>query len=343
MKKNKKNLKAVSLIIVIALMLFFIPKVYKRMRVLKGISGKEELMFSASLNNNRGSTYKYEILKGGMRRISHYWFNDLHYSDDHKRIIGCVRTDDFLGFAELELSNNEFKPIISLDELNTLLSDMGLDKIDYKNGLGGGFRIKYYKSGYTLYNDNRKRKTLLYMEKTGDSWSMEKIYENEYGSSDYFILEGDEEDTLLIQIKEEDRGNHTSKGGIIKKGLRTGKTEYIKNLYITSDTFKRGGMDITEDKSKIVYYEEPYIYVYNLKTGQTEKTVEVKRDNPENEEVIYIRFSPDGKHLFYALREYIHFIEAMERWSFYAVNLETTEIVKLKKWRYKDSFAGFDW
>ena len=99
MKKNKKNLKAVSLIIVIALMLFFIPKVYKRMRVLKGISGKEELMFSASLNNNRGSTYKYEILKGGMRRISHYWFNDLHYSDDHKRIIGCVRTDDFFRFC----------------------------------------------------------------------------------------------------------------------------------------------------------------------------------------------------------------------------------------------------
>ena len=343
MKKNKKNLKAVSLIIVIALMLFFVPKVYKRMRVLKGISGKEKTLFFSHFNDNTEGTFKYDMLTGSMAKVCGDSFSDLHYSNDRKRIIGCVWTDYFLGFAELELSNNEFKPIISLDELNTLLSDMGLDKIDYKNGLGYGFRIKYYKSGYTLYNDNRKRKTLLYIEKTGDSWSIEKIYENEYGSSDYFILEGDEEDTLLIQIKEEDRGNHTSKGGIIKKGLRTGKTEYIKNLYITSDTFKRGGMDITEDKSKIVYYEEPYIYVYNLKTGQTEKTVEVKRDNPENEEVIYIRFSPDGKHLFYALREYTHFIEAMERWSFYAVNLETTEIVKLKKWRYKDSFAGFDW
>ena len=38
----KKNLKLVYIIIVIALMLFFVPNIYKRMRVLKGISGKEK-------------------------------------------------------------------------------------------------------------------------------------------------------------------------------------------------------------------------------------------------------------------------------------------------------------
>ena len=343
MKKNKKNLKAVSLIIVIALMLFFVPNIYKRMRVLKGISGKEKSLFFSGYYDDTEGTFKYDMLTGGMAKVCGDVFYDLHYSNDRKRIIGWVYADDFIGVAELELGNNKLKPIISLDELNTLLLETGLEKIEREYGAGSGLRLKEYKSGYTLFSEGMERKTLLYMEKTGDSWSMEKIYENEYGSSDYFIIEGDEEDTLLIQIKEEDRGNHTSKGGIIKKGLRTGKTEYIKNLYITSHTFERGGMDITEDKSKIVYYEEPYIYVYNLKTGQTEKTVEVKRDNPEDEEVIYIRISPDGKHLFYALREYEYFLEAMERWSFYAVNLETTEIVKLKKWRYKDSFAGFDW
>ena len=337
----KKNLKLVYIIIVIALMLFFVPNIYKRMRVLKGISGKEKLMVSGYLKDNGGITFKYDMLTGSMERVYDDRFYDLHYSNDRKRIIGWVYTDDFEGIAELELGNNKLKPIISLDELNTLLLKTGLEKIE--SG-GYGLRFKEYKSGYTLFSEGMERKTLLYMEKTGDSWSMEKIYENEYGSSDYFILEGGEEDILLIEAKEEViQGYSKGSGAIIKKGLRTGKTEYIKKLYITNNMFDNGGIDITEDKSKMVYYEYPYIYVYNLKTEQIEKTVELKEDKPEDEDVVYIRLSPDGKHLFYALREYISFIGTLERWNFYAVNLETTETVKLKKWRYDDSFEGFDW
>ena len=336
----KKNLKLVYIIIVIALMLFFVPNIYKRMRVLKGISGKEKLMVSGYLKDNGGITFKYDMLTGSMERVYDDKFYDLHYSNDRKRIIGWVYTDDFEGIAELELGNNELKPIISLDELNTLLLKTGLEKIE--SG-GYGLRFKEYKSGYTLFSEGVERKTLLYMEKTGDSWSMEKIYENEYGNSDYFILEGDKEDILLIEVKEENEGYSRGSGAIIKKGLQTGKTEYIKKLYITFNMVDNGGIDITEDKSKMVYYEYPYIYVYNLKTEQIEKTVELKEDKPEDEDVAYIRISPDGKHLFYALREYTHFLEAMERWNFYAVNLETTETVKLKKWRYDDSFEGFDW
>ncbi len=343
MKKNKKSLKAVSLIIVIVLILFFVPNIYKRMRVLKGISGKEKSLLISYYNDDTEGTFKYDMLTGSMAKVCGDRFNDLHYSNDRKRIIGCVYTDDFVGFAELELGNNELKPIISLDELNVLLLEAGLKKIEREDGDGSGLRFKEYKSGYTLFSEGTERKTLLYMEKTGDSWSMEKIYENEYGSSDYFILEGDKEDILLIEVKEDDEGYHESRGAIIKKGLQTGKTEYIKKLHITYNMFKKGGIDITEDKSKIIYYEEPYIYVYNLKTGQIEKTVEVKKDKPEDEDVVYIRISPDGKHLFYALREYKSFIGTLERWNFYAVNLETTEIVKLKKWKYQDTFRGFDW
>ena len=344
MKKNKKNLKAVSLIIVIALMLFFVPNIYKRMRVLKGISGKEKSLFFSGYYDDTEGTFKYDMLTGGMAKVCGDVFYDLHYSNDLKRIIGWVYADDFVGFAELELGNNKLKPIISLDELNTLLLETGLEKIEREYGAGSGLRLKEYKSGYTLFSEGVERKTLLYMEKTGDSWSMEKIYENEYGNSDYFILEGDKEDILLIEAKEEViQGYSKGSGAIIKKGLRTGKTEYIKKLYITNNMFDNGGIDITEDKSKMVYYEYPYIYVYNLKTEQIEKTVELKEDKPEDEDVVYIRISRDGKHLFYALREYTHFLEAMERWSFYAVNLETTEIVKLKKWRYQDTFEGFDW
>jgi len=344
MKKNKKNLKAVSLIIVVVLILFFVPNIYKRMRVLKGISGKEKSLFISYYNDDTEGTFKYDMLTGSMAKVCGDRFNDLHYSNDRKRIIGWVYADDFVGFAELESGNNELKPIISLDELNILLSETGLKKIEREDGDGSGLRLKEYKSGYTLFSEGMERKTLLYMEKTGDSWSMKKIYENEYGSSDYFILEGDKEDILLIEVKEEViQGYSEGRGAIIKKRLQTGKTEYIKKLYITNDMFDRGGIDITEDKSKIIYYEEPYIYVYNLKTGQIEKTVEVKKDKPENEEVVYIRLSPDGKHLFYALREYKSFIGTLERWNFYAVNLETTETVKLKKWRYDDTFKGFDW
>ena len=257
--RMKKNLKLVYIIIVIALMLFFVPNIYKRMRVLKGISGKEKSLFFSGYYDDTEGTFKYDMLTGGMAKVCGDVFYDLHYSNDRKRIIGWVYTYDFEGIAELELGNNKLKPIISLDELNTLLLKTGLEKIE--SG-GYGLRFKEYKSGYTLFSEGMERKTLLYMEKMGDSWSMKKIYENEYGSSDYFILEGGEEDILLIEAKEEViQGYSKGSGAIIKKGLRTGKTEYIKKLYITNNMFDNGGIDITEDKSKMIYYEYPYIYI----------------------------------------------------------------------------------
>ena len=84
----KKNLKLVYIIIVIALMLFFVPNIYKRMRVLKGISGKEKLMVSGYLKDNGGITFKYDMLTGSMERVYDDRFYDLHYSNDRKRIIG---------------------------------------------------------------------------------------------------------------------------------------------------------------------------------------------------------------------------------------------------------------
>ena len=239
-------------------MLFFVPNIYKRMRVLKGISGKEKSLFFSGYYDDTEGTFKYDMLTGGMAKVCGDVFYDLHYSNDRKRIIGWVYADDFIGVAELESGNNELKPIISLDELNTLLLKTGLEKIE--SG-GYGLRLKEYKSGYTLFSEGMERKTLLYIEKTGDSWSMKKIYENEYGNSDYFILEGDKEDILLIEVKEENEGYSRGSGAIIKKGLQTGKTEYIKKLYITYDMFDNGGIDITEDKSKMIYYEYPYIYI----------------------------------------------------------------------------------
>ena len=235
--RMKKNLKLVYLIIVIALILFFVPNIYKRMRVLKGISGKEKSLFFSGYYDDTKGTFKYDMLTGGMAKVCGDVFYDLHYSNDRKRIIGWVYADDFEGIAELESGNNELKPIISLDELNTLLLKTGLEKIE--SG-GYGLRFKEYKSGYTLFSEGVERKTLLYMEKTGDSWSMEKIYENEYGNSDYFILEGDKEDILLIEAKEEViQGYSKGSGAIIKKGLRTGKTEYIKKLYITNEKSRK--------------------------------------------------------------------------------------------------------
>lgn len=316
---------------------FFALNEYRRMRVLSGISNEDYLIFSADFHDGNNGTFKYYISSGKMEKVSDYVFSDLSYSDDYKYILGTVDIRDFEGLAEIELSGNKFSSIISFDEIDDLLSNMGMDKLKYRY-FRLSLRPKYYRSGYTFYNDMSDPDTLLYIEKVGDSWNMKKLYETENKTTVYFIKEGDKEDVLFSAIQEDD---HEGKGYIMKKGLSSSEEEVLFKTRIVRTDFERGCMDMTVDKSKIVYYEYPNICVYNLESEQVENMIKVNLS--EEEDVWDLKFSPDGKHIFYTIKKDIFFIDSISRLTFYIVNLETLESIKLKKWKYGDNFFGFDW
>lgn len=332
----KKILIKISMLFIFLVPTFFALNKYRRMRVLSGISNEDYLIFSANFHDGNNGTFKYYISSGKMEKVSDYVFSDLSYSDDYKYILGTVDIRDFEGLAEIELSGNKFSSIISFDEIDDLLSNIGMDKLKYRY-FRLSLRPKYYRSGYTFYNDMSDPDTLLYIENTGDSWNMEKLYGTEYKTYNYFIKEGDKEDMLFSAIQED---YYTGKGYMMKKGLSSGKEEDLFDFFIYSVN-KRGRTDMTEDKSKLVYYEYPNICVYNLESEQVENMIKVNLS--EEEDVWDLKFSPDGKHIFYTIKKDIFFIDSISRLTFYIVNLETLESIKLKKWKYGDNFFGFDW
>ena len=269
MKKNKKIFIGICLFFVIFLTVFFVLKYYKRMKVLSGISNEEYFLFSASGDG----TLKYYILDERLEKVSDYSFFDFSYSDHRKSIISFISEKDFKGLAEFELSSNKLNTIISIDEINALLLDIEPDET-YSIGKPrfSELRPKYCKSGYTFCNYDRNK--LFYLEKLGDSWIMKKIYESEYGFSNYFV----DEDFLYVKTRVEstEDDEDTYSGVIIKIDLNSGSTEILCRFDTGNQDDSRGCIDMAEDEGKIVYYDFPDIYVYDLASKQIESRVRIK-------------------------------------------------------------------
>ena len=195
MKKRKKVLIVIGIVILFLAGVLFAINKYRKMKVLAGISNEEYLVFSNNFISGRGGTFKYYISSGKIEKISEHILSDFSYSDDHKYIIGTVNDEIIGGLVEIELSSNKLNRIIDFNEIDALLSKMGMDKLKYRYFRVLSLRPKYYKSGYTFYNDMFEPDTLLYLEKKGDSWNMEKLYRTENKTYSYFIKEGNKEDT----------------------------------------------------------------------------------------------------------------------------------------------------
>ena len=336
MKKRKKVLIVIGIVILFLAGVLFAINKYRKMKVLAGISKEEYLVFSNNFISGRGGTFKYYISSGKIERISEHILSDFSYSDDHKCIIGTVNDEIIGGLVEIELSSNKLNRIIDFNEIDALLSKMGMDKLKYRYFRVLSLRPKYYKSGYTFYNDMFDPDSLLYIEKKGDSWNMKKLYGTENKTSNYFIKEGGEEDMLFLAIQED---GYTADGTVIKKGLNSSEEEVLFKTRIVSTDFIRGRMDMTGDKSKIVYCEYSNICIYNLESERVENTVKVKPG--KGEYVVDLKFSPDGKYLFYTFGK-DPFFPGTPRLRFMVLNLETEKSVELKKWADGEDFYGID-
>ena len=62
----------------------------------------------------------------------------------------------------------------------------------------------------------------------------------------------------------------SGRGTIIEKTIGMNNEKGILDIYLTDAIDASGLMDVTDDMSKIAYYEEPEIYIYDLNTEKKE-------------------------------------------------------------------------
>ena len=148
------------------------------------------------------------------------------------------------------------------------------------------------------------------------------------------------ENKLFLETDETLMSKNEDRGTIIERNIGEDNKEGILDIELPDLLDSDGIMDMLADMSKIAYYEEPEIYIYDL---NTEKKKHVTNQYLFNQNIIELKFSPDGKYMFYTVGDNPFFGGSFYIRTFYLVDIESGNKTKLVKWRTGDMFYGIDW
>ena len=336
----KKRIMKLFLFIMFIIYVVCLYKVYINYKMIKEIIKQPPIVFSARFKDGDKGTFKYDIQTGKTEKISDYAFQELSYSNDHEKIVGVVWEDKFQGLAELDMKHYTFKPIIDLEELNKCAKEIGLDEIKYNMpGISNIHMPQFYKDGYTFFWGHTKD-IICYASKQNDICKMKVLYKSEYGNYSYHIKEKDDKDIIFLESRYEVYSQKIDRLYINKNNLETfGKEELLitprKNF--SSST---GNMDISNDINRVSYYEKPDIYIYDF---DTKNRKHVNSQHLLWQDIVYIKFSPDERYIFYAVGDIPFFWTDGYRLIFYIVDIKTGNKIRLDKWKKGDTFYGIDW
>ena len=232
--------------------------------MLKGIDVSTPIIFAEEFEDGNKGTFKYNIKTGEYEKISDYIFQELSYSDDYEKIIGVIWEDRFQGIAELDMRDNTFTPIIDMSNLNVLAKAKGLDEIKYDGPGVVHLNVpRYYNDGYTCYWGNNSW-DIIYIKKENNKWKMDIVNSSRFRGYTYFIKK--EEDLLFLETEKRLFSKKIGRGTIIEKKIGSSEEKGILDIDLKDAAYPSGLMDMPVDMSKIAYYEEPEIYIYDLNT-----------------------------------------------------------------------------
>ena len=336
----KKNIIKVFIFLIIIGSIYCLYTKYNKYQMLKEIDDSVPIVFAAELEDGNKGTFKYNIKTGEYEKISDYIFQELSYSDDYEKIIGVIWEDRFQGIAELDMRDYTFKPIIDMSILNVLVKAKGLDEIKYDGPGVVHLNVpKYYNDGYTFYWGNNSG-DIIYIKKENNKWKVDIVNSSRFKGYTYFIKKGVEEDLLFLETEKRLFSKKMGRGTIIEKIIGSSEEKGILDIDLKVAAYPSGLMDMPVDMSKIAYYEEPEIYIYDL---NTEKKKHVTNQYLFNQNIIELKFSPDGKYMFYTVGDNPFFGGSFYRRTFYLVDIESGNKTKLVKWKTTDMFYGIDW
>ncbi len=334
----KKKVIITILFCIAVLSIFYVYKSQTSRQMIDKVSKELPIVFSAKFDNGDKGTFKYDISSEKYEKISDFVFYELSYSEDHERIIGAVSEDEFQGIAELNMKDNTFTPIISLSDLNVCAKELGLDEIKYSGPGSTDIHMpKYYKDGYTFSWEDW-RNIICYLTKENDIWHMEVLHRYDDINYSYFIKEENSEEVIFLEINREISKRKIEKGA--DRVLDDSDLELVLNTPKMKFIDLDGIMEMSADKSKLVYYKEPEIYIYDLESKKKEHVI---NQFLFFQHILDLKFSSDEKYLFYTVADVPYMWDDIKQLHFFIVDLESKEKIELTKWKRWDIFYGIDW
>ena len=334
----KKKVIITILFCIAVLSIFYVYKSQTSRHMIDKVSKELPIVFSAEFENGDKGTFKYDISSEKYEKISDFVFYELSYSEDHERIIGAVSEDEFQGIAELNMKDNTFTPIISLSDLNVCAKELGLDEIKYSGPGSTDIHMpKYYKDGYTFSWEDW-RNIICYLTKENDIWHMEVLHRYDDINYSYFIKEENSEEVIFLEINREISKRKIEKGA--DRVLDDSDLELVLNTPKMKFIDLDGIMEMSADKSKLVYYKEPEIYIYDLESKKKEHVI---NQFLFFQHILDLKFSSDEKYLFYTVADVPYMWDDIKQLHFFIVDLESKEKIELTKWKRWDIFYGIDW
>ena len=329
----RRTIIKVCAILIGILCMFYMYKVYVGYQMVKGIVDQPPIVFSVRFKNGDRGTFKYNIKNRKYEKISDYIFQELSYSDDYEKIIGVIWEDRFQGLAELDMEDYTLRPIISLKDLNKCVKEVNLKEIEYDGPGVTQLRMpKYYKDGYTFFGGYYST-AICYIREEDGKWNVRILNNTDSTGHNYFLKE--EQETLFLETEKPFVENKTETGIIIKKTI-----DKDDEIVLVDVTDENSFIDMPDDMTKIVYYSEPKIYMYNL---ETDKNNYISSQFLIWQHMLYLKLSSDGRYLFYTVGDIPFFWSDYYRMNFFIVDTKTGNKVNLNRWEKGYRFYGIDW
>ncbi len=331
-------MKRIKLIKIVVCFLAFICiflgyKKYNGYKIILNASSQPPIIFAVDFNSGDKGTFKYNIKTEKAEKISDYIFQELSYSDDYEKIIGVIWEDRFQGLAELDMEDYTLRPIISLKDLNKCVKEVNLKEIEYDGPGVTQLRMpKYYKDGYTFFWGYYST-AICYIREEDGKWNIRILNNTDSTGHNYFLKE--EQETLFLETEKPFVENKTETGIIIKKTI-----DKDDEIVLVDVTDENSFIDMPDDMTKIVYYSEPKIYMYNL---ETDKNNYISSQFLIWQHMLYLKLSSDGRYLFYTVGDIPFFWSDYYRMNFFIVDTKTGNKVNLNRWENGDRFYGIDW
>ena len=318
----RRTIIKVCAILIGILCMFYMYKVYVGYQMVKGIVDQPPIVFSVRFKNGDRGTFKYNIKNRKYERISDYIFQELSYSDDYEKIIGVIWEDRFQGLAELDMEDYTLRPIISLKDLNKCVKEVNLKEIEYDGPGVTQLRMpKYYKDGYTFFGGYYST-AICYIREEDGKWNIRILNNTDSTGHNYFLKE--EQETLFLETEKPFVEHKTETGIIIKKTI-----DKDDEIVLVDVTDENSFIDMPDDMTKIVYYSEPKIYMYNL---ETDKNNYISSQFLIWQHMLYLKLSSDGRYLFYTVGDIPFFWSDYYRMNFFIVDTKTGNKVNLNRW-----------
>ena len=244
-----------------------------------------------------------------------------------------VWEDRFQGLAELDMKDYTLRSIISLKDLNKCVKEVNLKEIEYDGPGVTQLRMpKYYKDGYTFFWGYYST-VICYIREEEGKWNIRILNNTDSTGHNYFLKK--EQETLFLETEKPFVENKTETGIIIKKTI-----DKDDEIVLVDGTDENAFIDMPDDMSKIVYYNEPKIYMYNL---ETDKNNYISSQYLIWQHMLYLKLSSDGRYLFYTVGDIPFFWSDYYRMNFFIVDTKTGNKVNLNRWEKGDRFYGIDW